>query len=112
MLVQAFPDRFTSKLSKVRREGRIFVDYLRNAEGATAVAPYSARAKARAPVAMPIDWSAVKNDVRFDHFNIKNVPALLAKRKHDPWERMPRVRQELTDAMLRQVGTGVASKRR
>jgi bifunctional non-homologous end joining protein LigD len=112
MLVQAFPDRFTSKMSKVRREGRIFVDYLRNAEGATAVAPYSARAKARAPVAMPIDWSAVKNDVRFDHFNIKNVPALLAKRKHDPWERMPRVRQELTDAMLRQVGTGVASKRR
>ena len=94
------------------RAGRIFVDYLRNAEGATAVAPYSARAKARAPVAMPIDWAAVKNDVRFDHFNIKNVPALLAKRKRDPWDRMPRVRQELTDAMLRQVGIGVASKRR
>lgn len=112
ILVRTFPDRFTSKPSKARREGRIFVDYLRNAEGATAVAPYSARAKARAPVAVPIDWAAVKNDVRFDHFNIKNVPALLAKRKRDPWDRMPRVRQELTDAMLRQVGIGVAPKRR
>jgi len=112
MLVRAFPDRFTSKLAKVRREGRIFVDYLRNAEGATAVAPYSARAKARAPVAMPIDWSAVKDDVRFDYFNVANVPALLAKRKRDPWDRMSRVRQELTDAMLRQVGIGVATKRR
>jgi bifunctional non-homologous end joining protein LigD len=112
MLVRAFPDRFTSKLAKVRREGRIFVDYLRNAEGATAVAPYSARAKARAPVAMPIDWSAVKDDVRFDYFNVANVPALLAKRKRDPWDRMSRVRQELTDTMLRQVGMGVATKRR
>ena len=112
MLARTFPDRFTSKLAKARREGRIFVDYLRNTEGATAVAPYSARAKARAPVAMPIDWTAVKNDVRFDHFNIRNVPALLAKRKRDPWDRMPRVRQELTDAMLRQVGIGVAPIRR
>ena len=112
MLVRAFPDRFTSKLAKARREGRIFVDYLRNAEGATAVAPYSARAKARAPVAMPIDWSAVKDDVRFDYFNVANVPALLAKRKRDPWDRMSRVRQELTDAMLRQVGIGAATNRR
>jgi bifunctional non-homologous end joining protein LigD len=112
MLVQAFPDRFTSKLAKARREGRIFVDYLRNAEGATAVAPYSARAKARAPVAMPIDWSAIKDDVRFDYFNVANVPALLGKRKRDPWDRMSRVRQELTDTMLRQVGIGVATKRR
>jgi DNA primase len=50
--------------------------------------------------------------VRFDHFNVANVPALLAKRKHDPWERMPRVRQELTDAMLQQVGARIAPKRR
>jgi bifunctional non-homologous end joining protein LigD len=112
LLVRTFPDRYTSKVAKVRREGRIFVDYLRNTEGATAVAPYSARAKSRAPVAMPIDWSALARDVRFDHFNVGNVPALLAKRKHDPWERMPRVRQELTDAMLQQVGARIAPKRR
>lgn len=112
LLVRTFPDRFTSKISKARREGRIFVDYLRNAEGATAVAPYSARAKARAPVAMPIDWVALTSDLRFDHFNVRNVPALLAKRERDPWDRMPRVRQVLTAAMLAQVGVRVASTRR
>lgn len=104
LLVRTFPDRYTSKLSKSRREGRIFVDYLRNAEGATAVAPYSVRAKTRAPVAMPIDWKDLAGDVRFDHFNVTNVAALLKKRKRDPWERLPRIRQELTDAMLQQVG--------
>ncbi len=109
LLVRTFPGRFTSKLAKVRREGRIFIDYLRNAEGATAVAPYSARAKARAPVAVPIDWSELANDVRFDFFNVRNVPGLLRKRKRDPWERMPRVRQQLTDAMLQHVGVRVAS---
>ncbi len=104
LLVRTFPDRFTSKLSKSTRTDRIFVDYLRNAEGATAVAPYSLRAKARAPVAVPIDWGQLATDLRFDHFNVKNVPAMLRRRKRDPWEELPRVRQKLTDALLRQVG--------
>jgi bifunctional non-homologous end joining protein LigD len=112
LLVRTFPDRFTSKITKSSRGGRIFVDYLRNAEGATAVAPYSVRAKARAPVAMPIEWTALAQDVRFDHFNVRNVPALLDKRKRDPWDRLPRVRQQLTDAILAQVGVRAAPTRR
>ncbi len=112
LLVRTFPDRFTSKVTKARRVGRIFVDYLRNTEGATAVAPYSARAKARAPVAMPIDWAELASDVRFDHFNVQNVPGLLRKRKRDPWERLPHVRQKLTDAMRQQVVVRGASTRR
>jgi bifunctional non-homologous end joining protein LigD len=112
LLVRTFPDRFTSKVTKTSREGRIFVDYLRNVEGATAVAAYSVRAKARAPVAMPIGWSELAKDVRFDYFNVRNVPTLLDKRKRDPWDRLPRVRQELTDAILTQVGVAVAPKRR
>jgi len=105
MLVRTFPDRFTAKLTKSRRTGLIFIDYLRNVEGATAVAAYSARAKANAPVSMPIDWSELeRDDVRFNHFNIRNVPTLAAGRKRDPWARLPRVRQTLTDAMLAQVG--------
>jgi len=105
MLVRTFPDRFTAKLTKSRRTGLIFIDYLRNVEGATAVAAYSARAKANAPVSMPIDWSELeRDDVRFNHFNIRNVPTLTAGRKRDPWARLPRVRQTLTDAMLAQVG--------
>ena len=112
LLVRTFPDRFTSKLTKSRRGGLIFIDYLRNVEGATAVAPYSVRAKKGAPVATPIDWGEIaKKDVRFDCFNVRNVPALVQKRKRDPWARMPQVRQQLTDAMLAQVGIGVATRR-
>ena len=112
LLVRTFPDRFTSKLTKSTRTGRIFIDYLRNAEGATAVAPYSARAKARAPVAMPIEWADLSSDVRFDHFNVGNVPALIHKRKRDPWARMLQVTQTLTDAMLGHVGIAANSPRR
>ena len=111
MLVRTFPDRFTAKLTKSRRTGLIFIDWLRNIEGATAVAAYSVRAKANAPVSMPIDWSEFeRKDLRFDHFNVKNVPALIDRRKRDPWDRLPRVRQTLTDAMFAQVGA--ANKRR
>jgi bifunctional non-homologous end joining protein LigD len=108
LLVHTFPDRFTAKVTKSRRSGRIYVDYLRNVEGATAIAPYSVRAKARAPVAMPIDWADLRSDVRFDHFNVQNVPALLRRRKRDPWARFAQLRQTLTDSMLRQVGVGTA----
>ena len=104
LLVRTFPDRFTSKITKSTREGRIFVDYLRNAENATAIAAYSVRAKANAPVAMPIAWEQLKDDLRFDHFNVRNVPGLLRRRRHDPWSDLDVVGQELTDAMLRQVG--------
>jgi bifunctional non-homologous end joining protein LigD len=112
MLVRTFPDRFTAKLTKARRTGLIFVDWLRNVEGATAVAAYSVRAKARAPVAMPIDWAELAKDVRFDHFNVRNVPAMIEKRKRDPWARLTRVRQRIDDAMLAQLGVRTASTRR
>jgi bifunctional non-homologous end joining protein LigD len=112
MIVKAFPDRYTSSMAKTRRPGRIFIDYLRNVQGATAVAAYSARAKRGAPVSMPIDWSELADDVRFDRFNVKNVPGILASRKRDPWARMPRVRQPLTDEMFARVGAKIASPRR
>jgi bifunctional non-homologous end joining protein LigD len=51
------PDHFTAALAKAKRGGRIFVDYLRNQRGATAVMPYSARSRANAPVAAPVSWS-------------------------------------------------------
>jgi bifunctional non-homologous end joining protein LigD len=112
MIVKAFPDRYTASMAKARRPGRIFIDYLRNVQGATAVAAYSARAKRGAPVAMPIDWSELADDVRFDHFNVGNVPGIVASRKRDPWARMARVRQQLTDDMFARVGAAIPAKRR
>jgi bifunctional non-homologous end joining protein LigD len=112
MIVKAFPQRYTASMAKARRPGRIFIDYLRNVQGATAVAAYSARAKPRGPVSMPIDWSELDDDVRFDRFNVNNVPAIVAARKRDPWARLPRVRQQLTDEMFARVGAKVAAARR
>jgi bifunctional non-homologous end joining protein LigD len=56
-LAQAEPDRFTAAMSKPKRKGRIFIDWLRNQRGATAVMPYSARARSKAPVAAPVTWT-------------------------------------------------------
>ena len=104
LFVKTFPDRFTAKLLKISRKGRIFVDYLRNGEGSTAVAPYSVRAKTNAPVSTPIDWGEITRDVRFDHFNIKNVPARLKRLKREPWAEFLKTRQTITKTMMEMVG--------
>jgi bifunctional non-homologous end joining protein LigD len=60
-LAQADPDRFTAALAKARRTGRIFIDYLRNQRGATAVMPYSARSRPLAPIAVPLSWEELRD---------------------------------------------------
>src|SRR5262245_35568476 len=104
LLVATLPDRFTSTASKSRRTGKIFIDYLRNAEGATAVCAYSPRARANAPVATPIAWDELEDDLRFDHFNVRNIPARLGKLKADPCREFCTVEQTVTAAMLKLVG--------
>ena len=104
LLTRTFPDRFTAKMSKASRTGKIFVDYLRNGEGSTAIAPYSIRARAHAPVATPIAWSELSKDVRFDHFNVGNVPARLKRMKKDPWAEFLKIKQSVTKAMMKKVG--------
>jgi bifunctional non-homologous end joining protein LigD len=103
LLVGTFPDRFTATMSKARRKGLIFIDYLRNAEGATAIAPYAIRARANAPVSTPIAWKELATDVRFDHFNVRNVPARLAGLRQDPWAGIGTTRQAVTRAMFKRV---------
>jgi len=104
LLERTFPDRFTAKLLKVSRHGRIFIDYLRNAEGSTAVAAYSLRAKVNAPVSTPIHWDELGKDVRFAHFNARNVPGRLAKMKADPWRKLGERAAPLTSAVMAKVG--------
>ncbi|MFP4623771.1 MAG: DNA ligase D [Gemmatimonadota bacterium] len=99
-LVQEVPARFTAKVSKSRREGRIFVDYLRNARNSTAIAEYSPRARPGAPVAVPLAWDELNTRARTPAvFTIRDVPDRVAG-AGDPWEGFDQVRQSITKAML------------
>ncbi len=103
-LVRAAPDRFITTAAKAARKDRIFIDYLRNAIGATAIAPYGIRARENAPVATPIAWTELATDVRFDHFNVRNIPERLSRLRDDPWAKFETTRQTVTKAMLRRIG--------
>jgi bifunctional non-homologous end joining protein LigD len=89
------PERFLIRISKAERRGRIFIDYLRNDPTSTAVAPYSTRARAGAPVAMPIAWEALSPSLDPAAFNINTVPNRLREQRADPWAEIGRVRQRL-----------------
>jgi bifunctional non-homologous end joining protein LigD len=102
-IVQAAPDRFIATMSKSVRKGKIFIDYLRNGRGATAIAPYSTRAKPGATVSAPIDWEELTPGMRSDHFTIKNLPARLSKLKKDPWADIAKVKQSITAAMVKHL---------
>lgn len=94
-LAQSEPHRFLATSTKRLRNKRIFVDYLRNGRGATAVASYSLRGRPGAPVAMPIAWSDLSKLGRADAFTIKDVPAKLKRRRKDPWEGIESIQQNL-----------------
>lgn len=97
-LAASIPTLFTATMSKAKRDERVYVDYLRNGEGATAVTAYSLRARPGLPVSMPIAWEALDDDVRGDRFNIGNVPRTLAGRRVDPWADYEDARQSIGNA--------------
>jgi bifunctional non-homologous end joining protein LigD len=78
-VAQSDPANFTAALPKAQRKGRIFVDYLRNQRGATAVMPYSARAREQAPVAAPITWKEMETIDKPSHFHIGDFTELLKR---------------------------------
>ncbi len=82
---QAFPDRYTSTLSKKARKGKIFIDYLRNGRGSTTVAAYSSRAKKGATVSMPVTWEMVADGVGPSDFSIGDEAVKKRIRAADPW---------------------------
>jgi bifunctional non-homologous end joining protein LigD len=100
----AYPERFTTNMAKRARSGRIFIDYLRNGRGATAIGAYSARARRGAPVATPLFWDEVEQGVTPDAFTVATVPERLAALKSDPWAEMPKLRQSISARVRREVG--------
>jgi bifunctional non-homologous end joining protein LigD len=96
------PDRYVATMALHLRPGKIFVDYLRNGRGATAVAAYSTRARPHATVAMPIPWDDLER-IQPGSFDIRSVRERLSGRWRDPWRGFFELRQRLTRGASRAV---------
>jgi bifunctional non-homologous end joining protein LigD len=93
------PALYITKMTKAARTGRIYLDYLRNERGATAVAPYSPRSRGGVPVSVPMAWSELNADAapsclvaEFDEWRKRLA--------HDPWAEMPKTKQRLTQKAI------------
>jgi bifunctional non-homologous end joining protein LigD len=78
-IAAAHPDRFTANMKKTERTGRIFLDWLRNQRGATAILPYSARARANAPVAVPVTWDELAELDSAARYTIRDAELLVER---------------------------------
>jgi len=97
-IVTAAPQHYIATMSKKARAGKIFIDYLRNKRGATSVAPYSIRARAGAPVSVPIDWTELPKLKSGDQFTM--AATLRRLKKPDPWAALAKTKQAITQKML------------
>ena len=100
-LVRARPDLFISTIAKAERTGKVFVDYLRNSETASAVAAYSSRARPGATVSTPLSWDELDATDLRAKFTVKSVPQRLARLREDPWKDYAKTRQAISASMRR-----------
>ncbi len=94
-LTRREPERYVATMSKAKRRGKIFIDYLRNGRGATFIAPYSPRAREGAPIAMPIEWDELTPKFKPEAFSVRSAEKYLAKRSSDPFASLLKARQTL-----------------
>ena len=92
LMTQKWPDKYTDNVRKVKRTGKIFIDWMRNGRGATCIAPYSLRAREGAKVSMPITWEEL-NKITPDGIDMKK--ALARIKGKNPWEGFLNTDQEL-----------------
>ena len=98
------PGLFTAVATKERRKGRIYLDYLRNARGASAVASYSLRARPGFPVATPIGWEELRRLSGGDAYNRLTVVRRIETLAADPWDELGSSTVKITAKMRRDVG--------
>jgi bifunctional non-homologous end joining protein LigD len=89
------PDRYVATMSKAKRPGRIFIDWLRNARGATSIASWSLRARKGAPVAVPIRWEDLGATRKPDAFDLGKAKQRAARLRKDPWAGFANLDQQL-----------------
>ena len=94
------PALYVTKMTKALRKNRIYLDYLRNDRGSTAVAPYSTRARSGAPVALPLDWKDLGAKAR-PVFDVTDFDSWKKRLKTDPWAEMAKIKQRLSAAAIR-----------
>ena len=89
------PARYLAKITKSLRKGRIFVDYLRNSLEQTSVAAYSTRARAGAPVSVPVSWEELGRTTSAHQYTVRDLMQRLSRLKQDPWRDIGRIKQTL-----------------
>jgi len=97
-LTRREPERYIATMSKAKRQGKIFVDYLRNGRGATFIAPYSPRAREGALIAMPIEWDDLSAKFKPERFSVRSAAQALRGRSSDPFAALAKARQKLPSA--------------
>jgi len=104
IMVELSSDRFTANMSKAKRPGKIYVDYVRNNRGSTSIAPFSTRARERATVAVPLRWSELSGRIRPDSYTVATLANRLRRLKDDPWEGYFQARDaQRLEPVMRQV---------
>jgi bifunctional non-homologous end joining protein LigD len=93
------PQLYLTKMNKAARKNRIYIDYLRNERGATAVAPYSPRARTGVAVSLPLPWADLKLPER-PVFQVTTFEEWKSRLNHDPWKQLPETRQAISQEML------------
>jgi bifunctional non-homologous end joining protein LigD len=98
------PERYLSRASLAERTGRVFLDWMRNGPGATAIASYSTRARAGAPVSVPLTWEELDPAMDPTCWTVRTVPQRIAGMAREPWSGYSGLRQSLTREALRDLG--------
>ncbi|MFP4383304.1 MAG: DNA ligase D [Spirochaetia bacterium] len=94
------PEKYIDTMSKEKRKGKIFIDYLRNSQGSTSVAPYSTRAKPGAPISVPLQWDELSSLDDSAQYTVKNINSRLSRLKQDPWDDYLKTNQSITKEIM------------